>query len=151
MAAELTLFRNVKRAAASDENNSPIVRAMAPVYEEARKIKNKSGKKGNTVQKRNEYFNENITRHGDGVWMAAHDLLKRDIFKVLDAYAEELKDVMTKFFVGIEAKFNLMCAENGKEDEREVELRQKLSKNTMEARKFYEEELLPKAVAFFEK
>lgn len=145
----LTIPRNIQRAVTTDEVNDPVIRAMGPVYEEARKIKNRAGVKGSTPKMRLSFFNGAVTRHGDGVWMAAHDLLESDINSTIDAYADELKNAMMEFFAAIEKKFNVMCAEKGTEDEREVELRQQLSKKTLEAREFYEKELRPLATRFF--
>lgn len=124
---------------------------MTPVYDEARKIKYKAGMRGvmSAPQKRLRFFNGAVTRHGDGVWMDAHDHLKSDLFSILDAHADKLKDAMLKFCVNIHKRFNLMCAEKGSEDEREVELRQSLREKTLEARKFYQQELLPAATKFF--
>lgn len=122
---------------------------MSKVYDESRNIKNRPGVKGSTPKARLSFFNSAVTRHGDGVWMVAHDHLKKDIVSALDVYGEAFKDVMMRFFIGIEKRFNLMCAESGTEDEREVELRQHLAANAAEARAFYEGELRPAAVNFF--
>lgn len=124
---------------------------MRSVYEQARKIKNQKGVKGPAHKRRLETFNEAVSRQGEGVWMAAHDILKSGIDTLLDAYADQLKNVMAKFFGDIEKAFELTCAEKGEEDEREVELRAHLTKNTAEARDFYENELLPEAQKFFAK
>lgn len=119
---------------------------MVSVYEKAREIK---GKKGGP-KLRLATFSNMITRQGNGVWMDAHELLRKDIHSMLDKQAEGLKKSATEFFQGIADKFNMMCADDGEETEEEAELRSKMAKNLVLVEEIMEKELLPAAKKFFE-
>lgn len=119
---------------------------MAPVYARAREIKGKKG--GPKI--RLQAFSDAITKQGSGVWMEAHELLRKDIGKMLDKHAADLKKSVDDFFGGIVQRFNMMCADDEEESEEEASLREKMTKNLVLAEEILEKELLPMAKKFFD-
>lgn len=133
----------------SEESNNQIVRAMVPIYARAREIKGKQYGGQKAPQNRVSFFNKQVSKQGDGVWMRSHDYLKKDIHKVLDKHAKDLKTDILRFFVGIDEKFKMMSADKSKETPEETEVREALQKNVVLLTERYEKELLPAAEAFF--
>ena len=123
---------------------SPIYRAMLPVYADARDAKYK-GK----VTNRNRDFQKAIVEHGKGVFMKSYDFLRHDIYKALIDRGEELKVKLEALFVEILTQFNLMCTESQMEDEQEAAFRELLKENLGLVNNLYRDKLRPKADAFF--
>lgn len=145
----LTMNSNVFGSAISEESANQIVRAMVPIYEKAQQIKGKPYGGQKAPQNRVNYFNKQVSKQGDGVWMRSHDYLKKDIDKVLDKHASDLKTHIMRFFVGIDEKFKMMSADKSKETPEETRVRESLQKNVILVSERYEEDLLPAAEAFF--
>lgn len=144
----LTSRSNVFGSATSEEPSNQIVRAMVPIYEKAQEIKGRAHGGQKAPQVRVNFFNKEVTKQGNGVWMRSHDYLKRDIHKVLDKHAQQLKVDIRNFFVGIDAKFEMMSADTSKETPQEAHVREALGKSVVQAEENYYQ-LLPVAEAFF--
>lgn len=121
---------------------------MAPVYDYAQQIKGRPHGGQKAPQNRVNFFNKEVCKQGDGVWMRSHDYLKRDLHKMLDKHAQQLKMDIKAFFVDIDAKFEMMSADKSKETPEEAQVREALGKSVIQAEEKYSE-LLPVAEAFF--